>query len=112
MRFFPNDSSMSGYGSDDWLYLCRMDDEYRILHLEYSGEYGSAVWTCLPILQMDAEQIRQSSGEMLRSVYYANWNQNRLIIHLHPDDISIIRRIVIPDDHRNGRLTDSDLYGN
>jgi len=107
MHYYPNKSSASGYGSDDWMYLCKMDDHHWILRLTY----GPPVWICLPIPETDAEQIRQTAGEALRSVYNANWDQNRLILHLHPKDTGLIRNIVIPDYHRNGLLTDRDLYG-
>ena len=108
MRYYPNDASASGYGSDDWMYLCRMDDRYWILYLQYSGE---AVWRCLPISDPDAERIRQTSGEALKAVYCANWDQDRLILHLHPEDLRLIEKIVFPDYHREGLLTSRDLYG-
>ena len=108
MHYYPNKSSASGYGSDDWMYLCNMDDQYWILHLTYGP---AAVWSCLPVPEADAEQIRQTEGETLRSAYYANWDQNRLILHLHPEDLRLIGKIVIPDSHRCGLLTDPDLYG-
>ena len=108
MQYYPNKGSRSGYDSDDWMYLCRMDDRDWILLLSYGPE---AVWVCLPIPETDAEQIRRTAGEALHSVYYANRDQNKVILHLHPEDVGQIAKIVIPDYHRNGLLTDSDLYG-
>ena len=109
MRYYPNRSSSSGYGSDQWMFLCRIGDDYYILCLDFSGEYGKAIWSCLPIEEKEAARIQQTEACDLRSVFYENWNQEKVIIHLHPETLCVIREIVIPDYHRTGKLTDDDL---
>ena len=89
------------------MYLCRMEDQSWILRLTF----GPPVWSCLPVPEAGAEQIRQTGGKTLRSVYTASWNPGRAVLHLHPEDPGLIGKIVIPGFHRNGLLTDRDLYG-
>ena len=45
MRYSPNKSSVCGYGSDDWIYLCQYKGKDCLLMFSDSAEYGCS-WIC------------------------------------------------------------------
>ncbi len=112
MHYFHDGSSMySGYGSYHWIYLCAKDGENYLLDYEYSDEFGSAVWTCLPVAKERIPEIEQTAGKALLKVYRGEWSQEKVIYHLHPTDPEQVRTLIVPDCTRSGKLTDEDIYG-
>lgn len=45
MRYSPNNSSVCGNGSDDWMYLCEEDGKECLLMFSDSAEFGCS-WIC------------------------------------------------------------------
>ena len=55
-RYSPNRSSACGYGSDDWMYLCREKDIYYLLTFSDDAGYGTG-WSCTQLLAGDYERL-------------------------------------------------------
>ena len=55
-RYSPNRSSRCGYGSDDWMYLCREKDIYYLLTFSDDAGHGTG-WSCTQLLAGDYERL-------------------------------------------------------
>lgn len=112
-EYSPNDSSMCGYGSDEWFFLCKSGRQNCILRFSYSGEYGAACWSCCPVPESEIPGTVSSGGNGLKKIFYDHFifSAGLPMIHLHPVDIQVVKSIIQPSFHRNGPLTDNDYIG-
>lgn len=55
-RYKPNKSSASGYGSDEWMYLCEENGRNYILVFSDDASYGTG-WMCVELLEGDSEKL-------------------------------------------------------
>ena len=105
--YVPNKSTHSGYGSDDWYYLCKVDEEICILHFEVNGAYGFGCWDCA-MLEKGAEAALKEANEEQWIEKYAV--STRRIRRLKLDDIDAVRHI-LPKVARIGALEDHHYSG-
>ncbi len=109
-EYVPNGSSRSGYGSDDWFFLCNSGKQDCILNFSVSGEFGRAVWSCAAITEEERRGIGQTGGKSVCSTFYRT-DVYSWLIHLHPADIETVKPIIQPPFSRMGPLTDADYLG-
>ena len=107
----PNSASRSGYGSDEWFFLCKSGRQNCILRFSYSGEHGAACWSCFPISENEIPETGNPGGEGLDKVFYDHFRTGLPMYHLHPVDIQVVKSIIQPPFHRSGPLTDNDYIG-
>ena len=107
VAFHPNQSRMCGYGCDDWLFHCTLDDEDCILNFSDEASYGRC-WRCVPISREDAQRLEQlEAADWLRLMA-----KSRKQIHsLHPDHAAKARATMKIDHSRCGPISDKDFYG-
>lgn len=60
-RYSPNRSSRCGYGSDDWMYLCKEKGMYYLLVFSDQADYGTG-WICAPLLVKEYEELQESDA--------------------------------------------------
>lgn len=109
-NYYPNLSSRSGYGSDDWMFLCCDAENKYILHFQANAEYGYA-WDCVTIPPTVFDELTVNSGEDIHAVYYSYFNEKDTIFGLHPDHIDLAKQLVGSEYSRMGKMTDKDFYG-
>ncbi len=109
-EYVPNKSSASGYGSDEWFFLCNSGKQDCILRFSVSGEFGRGIWSCAAITEEERRGIGQTGGKSLHSTFYGT-DVYSWLIHLHPTDIETVRPLIVPSYSRTGPLTDADYLG-
>lgn len=105
----PNKSSISGYGSDDWLFSCKCDEKDCILRFSCSAE-GGAIWDCIFISLNEAMLLSVAKEELWSKILYSNYSKSK-ISRLHPTDINSAKYIIKNKYSKMGPLTDMDFYG-
>ncbi len=107
VAFHPNQSSMCGYGCDDWLFHCTLDGEDYILNFSDEASYGRC-WRCVPISREDAQRLEQlEAADWLRLMA----KSGKEIHSLHPDHAAKARAAMKIDHSRCGPISDKDFYG-
>lgn len=105
--YYPNMSSMCGYGSDEWCFHCKYNGENYILRFCDDAGYGT-IWDCALINKENAEQLEKLSVvEWLTLVIKSETR----IFHLHPDTIDAAKNIVQATSSRCGPISDNGFYG-
>ena len=105
--YYPNMSSMCGYGSDEWCFHCKYNGENYILRFCDDSGYGT-IWDCALINKENAEQLEKLSVvEWLKLVLKSETK----IFHLHPDTIDAAKNIVQATSSRCGPISDNGFYG-
>lgn len=105
--YYPNMSSMCGYGSDEWCFHCKYNGENYILRFCDDAGYGT-IWDCALINKENAEQLEKLSVvEWLKLVLKSETK----IFHLHPDMIDAAKNIVQDTSSRCGPISDNGFYG-
>lgn len=105
--YYPNMSSMCGYGSDEWCFHCKYNGENYILRFYDDSGYGT-IWDCALINKENAEQLEKLSVvEWLKLVLKSETK----IFHLHPDTIDAAKNIVQATSSRCGPISDNGFYG-
>ena len=105
--YYPNISSMCGYGSDEWCFHCKYNGENYILRFCDDSGYGT-IWDCALINKENAEQLEKLSVvEWLKLVLKSETK----IFHLHPDTIDAAKNIVQATSSRCGPISDNGFYG-
>lgn len=105
--YYPNMSSMCGYGSDEWCFHCKYNGENYILRFCDDAGYGT-IWDCALINKENAEQLEKLSVvEWLELVLKSETK----IFHLHPDTIDAAKNIVQATSSRCGPISDNGFYG-
>ncbi|MBE6921555.1 MAG: hypothetical protein E7465_00035 [Ruminococcaceae bacterium] len=107
VNFHPNQSSMCGYGCDDWLFHCTLDGADYILNFSDEASYGRC-WRCVPISREDAQRLEQlEAADWLRLMA----TSGKEIHSLHPDHAAKARAAMKIDHSRCGPISDKDFYG-
>ncbi len=107
VAFHPNQSSMCGYGCDDWLFHCTLDGEDYILNFSDEASYGRC-WRCVPISREDAQRLEHlEAADWLRLMA----KSGKEIHSLHPDHAAEARAAMKIDHSRCGPISDKDFYG-
>ena len=107
--YLPNLSSTSGYGSDDWFFVCYINTTYYLLHFEVSGSCGGSWWELKEIKKEDADILPSSTKEKWWNVWYDT--NKPCIRHIHPENLVEAENIVVPKCSRLGPLTYEILKG-
>lgn len=110
-NYYPNLSSMSGYGSDEWMFLCYDAENKYILEFQASGACGYA-WAAVRIPPTIFDELAMNRGEDIFVVFYSYFmNKEYAIYALHPDSIDLAKQLVGSEYSRMGKMTDKDFYG-
>ncbi|MBQ4527684.1 MAG: hypothetical protein II998_06405 [Clostridia bacterium] len=107
MNYKPNKSSVSGYGSDDWFYLCTYQNRYCLLSFSDSGGYGTN-WECAFITDDEANMLMGADLDLWIKTY-SNVNSQSKISGLHLENINEVRRI-LPKRSRCQEFSDRHYY--
>ena len=110
-EYVPNTANRSGYGSDEWFFLCRSGNQGAILRFEFSGDFGKAVWSCFPVPAEEYTEIERSGGKALRKAFCSLFSSGLPFCHLHPVDLDVVKSVIRPSFSRTGPLKDADYYG-
>ena len=110
--FKPNQSGMCGYGTDEWMFLCRLgEDKYYIVSFAADAGQGY-IWTGVRIPRSAFDEMVISRGDGLYKTFYLYFkNEENRIYSLHPDDIALAKQLVGSERSRMGKITDQDFYG-
>lgn len=108
MRYSPNCSSTSGYGSDDWYYLCEHSGKSYMLHFEVNSAYGFGCWDGTPLNAGAEEELKTADIKQWRQLLYAEGWEGTVKLSL--DNIDEIRHI-LPTSSRIGYLNDNHYRG-
>ena len=92
MKYKPNKSSTSGYGSDDWFYLCFSQDESYMLIFSDDAGYGT-IWECFQLVEGESEKLENAEIDLWIDIYFKKRNRFR-ISGLHLDNIDEVRAIL------------------
>ena len=107
VAFHPNQSSMCGYGCDNWLFHCTAEGADYILNFSDEASYGRC-WRCVPISREDAQRLEQlEAADWLRLMA----KSGKEIHSLHPDHAAKARAAMKIDASRCGPISDKDFYG-
>ena len=107
VNYRPNQSSMCGYGCDDWLFHCTLEGEDYILNFSDEASYGRC-WRSVPISREDAQRLEQlEAADWLRLMA----KSGKEIHSLHPDHAAEARAVMKIDHSRCGPISDNDFYG-
>lgn len=107
--YSPNEATMSGYGSDDWYFLCKENNNYGILLFSISAEFGKGVWDFVYINEEDYQRI---IGDIVKiqKYYWDNW-KGKKHLKLHPRDIDSAYELINTKIHRTGIITEEIITG-
>jgi hypothetical protein len=105
--YFPNLSCTSGYGSDDWFFLCESDSSFYIVCFSISAEMGLGSWEFV-LITLDEYISLLKSPEEINIVFWNNWKSGVII---HPDSIIEARKLIDEKVYRCGEITDEILEG-
>lgn len=107
VAFHPNRSSLCGYGCDDWMFHCKMENGDYILNFADEASYGTC-WSCTAISRENADQLGQlDAADWLKLMTKLDYH----ILHLHPDHAAESRAAMQIDASRCGPITDEKFYG-
>ena len=107
-RYSPNKTSISGYGSDDWFYLCTCEETTYILHFEVSGAYGYGCWVGRALTSQEARGLPLSKTKKWMNLLYKNGYD--ATIRLNLDNIEEVKHL-LPTDARIGVLNNTHYRG-
>ena len=102
-RYSPNRSSTCGYGSDDWIYLCKENDTYYLLMFTDNAEFGTA-WMCTQLLEEDFEDLVKEDVNYWGSVAYSKERTKTYAIRL--TDVDSVRHLLPTSSRCCSKLTD------
>ena len=108
MRYSPNKSERSGYGSDSWYYLCEQSEKMYILHFEVNGTYDFGCWDCTPLNTGEEKELKSADVEQWIKWLYTKRKER--IAFLYLDNVDSIRH-VLPKSARIGELNDYHYCG-
>lgn len=101
-RYSPNRSSRSGYGSDDWMYLCEENGRNYILMFSDGAGYGTG-WICTELLEEDYAKMVNEDAAFWCSIAYSK--ERAQIYSIRLTDVESVRHL-LPTCSRCGKLTD------
>ncbi len=104
-RYSPNRSSACGYGSDDWLYLCKENEKHYILMFSVDAAYGPG-WMCTELSDGDFEKLINEDVNFWGSVVHSK--ERNKIYALRLTDVESVRHL-LPTNSRCGKLTDESF---
>lgn len=110
-EYYPNQANRSGYGSDEWMFLCNQEGKLCILSFQVSPEFGY-VWSsvCIPEASYN-ELIKHHKKKFYHFFhYYFQFKENR-VIGLHPDNIQLVKQLIGSTRSRMGEMSDKEFYG-
>lgn len=103
-RYSPNHSSTSGYGSDDWIYLCEEKGVHFLLMFSDVASCG-AMWRCTVLLEEDYQNLVEEDVKYWVNV--ANSRERSNIHGIRLSDIENVRHL-LPISSRSRMLGDED----
>jgi hypothetical protein len=101
--FHPNRSSACGYGSDDWMYLCKENDRYYLLMFSDDASYGTA-WMCTELHEGDYERLVNQDVNFWCSIAYSKERTKTYAIRL--TDVDSVRHLLPTSSRCCSKLTD------
>lgn len=102
-RYSPNRSSTSGYGSDEWMYLCEEKSTHYLLMFSDDASCGTC-WMCTELLKGDYENLLKKDVRFWVSIAYSEERTKRYAIHLM--DVESVRHLLPTSSRCCGNLTD------
>ena len=102
-RYSPNRSSTCGYGSDDWMYLCKENDRYYLLIFSDDASYGTG-WMCTELLNGDSENLVKEDVNYWCSVAHSKERTKTYAIRL--TDVDSVRHLLPTSSRCCSKLTD------
>ena len=107
-RNSPNTSSRSGYGSDDWFYLCEEQGQYYLLVFSDNASYGIS-WMFTELYLEDYAELVKANVEFWGELAYSNERAKEYSVQLL--DIESIRHLLPVRSRCCGKLTDKHYRG-
>ncbi len=107
--YSPNRCSTCGYGSDDWLYVCKLNNQNCLLSFTCNAEYAP-IWDFVLIEENDVVDLLKGKASKWAEVFYSNMRKSKNA-SIHPVDITSAKMVIKSTASRMGVLTDKDLYG-
>lgn len=104
----PNRVSMSGYGSDEWFYICEKNGIKYMLIFSDAAEYGT-LWECFNLEYGEDEKLKNGNLDLWLEIYFKKKERNR-IVGLHLENINEVR-IILPKCSRCYSFNDTHYYG-
>lgn len=108
MKYKPNKSSASGYGSDVWFYLCRYQNDDCLLIFSDTSGYGT-IWECTKLDEIEAQNLKFGDLDLWNETYYKAKKHSN-ILGLHLENIDEVMDI-LPECSRCYEFSDIHYYG-
>ena len=102
-RYHPNRSSACGYGSDDWMYLCREKDVCYLLTFSDDATCGTG-WRCTRLLSGDDEKLVEEDVLYWQKISLSKERTKIYAIRLQ--DVEGVRHLLPVSSRCCDRLTD------
>lgn len=107
-RYSPNRSSRCGYGSDDWIYLCKENEKDFLLMFTDNASCGTG-WMCTSLLHGDKEKLIVEDVLFWGEIAYSKEREKMYALHLL--DIDSVRHLLPTSSRCCSKLTDKHYYG-
>ena len=102
-RYNPNRSSTSGYGSDDWFYLCEENGMYYLLMFTDNASFGTA-WMITELLFEDYNYLIKAKADAWGAISNSAERTHQWVTNLL--NINDVRRLLPTYSCCCGNLTD------